>query len=155
MIVYRVAPPRHAADLSGEGARLAGGRWNSKGCPMLYATEQPALSMLEYLAHFEVSISPTDLMLVELTLPDPLTIEAPDVADLPADWMSRPIMPSSIAFGDTWAASNRTPVLKLPSVMVPIGFGSSILLNPRHPDFTAAPPKIKLIPWPLDNRLAK
>jgi len=122
---------------------------------MLYATEQPALSMLEYLAHFEVSISPADLMLVEITLPDTMAIETPVLADLPADWMSRPVMPSSIAFGDKWAASNRTPVLKLPSVMVPIGFGSSILLNPRHPDFSAAPPKIKLIPWSLDNRLVK
>ena len=39
MIIYRFSDSDYKNDLSGEGARLYGGRWNSVGSPMLYATE--------------------------------------------------------------------------------------------------------------------
>ena len=35
---------RPFADLSGDGARLYGGRWNSPGRPMVYAAESAALA---------------------------------------------------------------------------------------------------------------
>ncbi len=45
MIVHRLALPAFRA-LDGEGARLYGGRWNSAGKPMIYASANPSLPVL-------------------------------------------------------------------------------------------------------------
>ncbi|HMP94283.1 MAG TPA: RES family NAD+ phosphorylase, partial [Phnomibacter sp.] len=47
MVVYRIAACSYINDLSGEGAYLHGGRWNSPGTRLLYTAENPALAMLE------------------------------------------------------------------------------------------------------------
>jgi RES domain-containing protein len=44
--VWRICR-RPFADLSGEGARLYGGRWNAPGRPLIYAAESAALAVLE------------------------------------------------------------------------------------------------------------
>ena len=36
---------------SGEGARLAGGRWNARGIPMVYLASSLSLAALDRLAH--------------------------------------------------------------------------------------------------------
>lgn len=51
MKFYRITTCDHIHDLSGEGAYLHGGRWNSKGTHILYTAESMALSMMEALAH--------------------------------------------------------------------------------------------------------
>jgi len=47
------------ADLSGEGARLYGGRWNSSGRAMVYAAGDAALAVLEVRVHLDL---PPDLV---------------------------------------------------------------------------------------------
>lgn len=49
MKVFRLAPSKHALDLSGEGAWLYGGRWNSVGTRALYASQSIALLCLNIL----------------------------------------------------------------------------------------------------------
>lgn len=51
MKFYRITTCDYVNDLSGEGAYMHGGRWNSKGTRILYTAESMALSMLEALAH--------------------------------------------------------------------------------------------------------
>ena len=51
MIVWRLADPRYARDLSGEGSRLMGGRWNAPGHAVLYVSSHLSLAVLETLAH--------------------------------------------------------------------------------------------------------
>ncbi len=46
MLVYRVGKTRFAKDLTGEGARLNGGRWNNIGTPCIYTAESRALAIL-------------------------------------------------------------------------------------------------------------
>ena len=46
MIVYRFAHPKFAHDLSGTGARLKGGRWNTAGTPVIYTSECISLALL-------------------------------------------------------------------------------------------------------------
>ena len=54
-------------------------------------------------------------------------------ADLPEDWNSRPISPSTRVIGDRWVKEQSSAVLRLPSIVVPDEF--NYLLNPVHPHF--------------------
>lgn len=49
-VVWRLSNGRYPP-LDGEGARLAGGRWNSPGQPAVYTSESLALCLAESLVH--------------------------------------------------------------------------------------------------------
>ena len=52
MQAYRLVKKRYADDpLSPQGAKLYGGRWNSKGNGAVYAADSVALAVLEVLVH--------------------------------------------------------------------------------------------------------
>ena len=108
------------ADLGGEGARLFGGRWNSPGLPLVYLAEHQALAVLEVCVHLDLppDLLPDDYVLVQADLPD----EVEAVTNMPGD---------PRAFRDDWLRAGRTPVLRVPSVIVP--GASNLLLNPHHP----------------------
>jgi len=114
------------ATLDGEGARLYGGRWNSPGRPLVYAASTAALTVLEVRVHLDLppDLLPDDYVLVTIDL-DGLAAE--DVATMPAD---------PRAFGDDWLRIQRTPVLRVPSAIVPES--QNVLLNPVHPDASRA-----------------
>lgn len=111
---------RQYADLSGEGARRCGGRWNSPGRPVVYLAEHPALAILEVREHLDVPLEllPEDYVLVRVQLPD----EAPSIV---AEAQSAPR-----ATGDAWLLAGDTATLRVPSVLVP--FAHNVLFNPRH-----------------------
>lgn len=51
---WRICAPRYASTAySGEGARIHGGRWNSKGRAVVYSSESLSLAVLEQLVHVE------------------------------------------------------------------------------------------------------
>jgi RES domain-containing protein len=51
---WRIVQERYSHQaFTGEGARLYGGRWNSPGVPMIYASQSRALAALEMLVHFD------------------------------------------------------------------------------------------------------
>jgi RES domain-containing protein len=53
---YRLVKSRFAEQaFDGEGAKLAGGRWNSKGVTIAYAADSIALAALELLARHKKS----------------------------------------------------------------------------------------------------
>ena len=131
---------REYPDLDGAGAALNGARWNSPGTHLVYASSCGALAALEYRVH--AVEDPGDLLLYTIEIPDRLKIEK--VAWMPDIRTSRP-------FGDTWVSSERSPVLAVPSVVVPHQF--NYLLNPKHPDLAG---EIKIVdqqPFMLDVRL--
>ncbi len=114
------------ADLTGEGARRYGGRWNTPGRPMVYAAADAALAVLEVRVHLDLTpdLLPDNYVLLTIDLGN-LAIEA--IADIPAD---------PAAFGDAWLRAQRSPVLQVPSLIVPET--SNLLLNPSHPDAARA-----------------
>lgn len=121
MLVWRICREPYA-DLSGEGARLYGGRWNSPGRPLVYTAETAALAVLEVRVHLDLDwdLLPDDYILVAISLP-PLTLET--IANLPSD---------PVATGDAWLASGRSALLQVPSFIVPES--RNVLLNPNHAD---------------------
>lgn len=123
MKAWRIARKVHA-DLSGEGARLTGGRWNSPGRPAVYLASEASLALLEVRVHLDLPLDllPSDYVYMEIDLSD-LDIEDAELP--PEEDLCRGI-------GNQWLDSLRTPLLRVPSVIVP--FSSNLLLNPKHPD---------------------
>jgi RES domain-containing protein len=75
-----------------------------------------------------------------------------DAALLPRNWRSEPAPGKVQKIGDEWAASATSPVLRVPSTLVP--GESNFLLNPRHADF----PKLQFsgpLPFHFDPRLER
>lgn len=150
MIVFRLSKSRYSQVLSGRGAERSGGRWNSKGVPMVYTGESRALCTAEIAVHLPLGNVPTDYMLITIDIPAPIALQEIDPAALPADWQSFPHPNVTQEIGDHFITQNTFLVLKAPSAVVKGDF--NFLLNPLHPDFA----KVKIIavePFTFDKRL--
>jgi RES domain-containing protein len=72
MIIVRMYRSRYGAK-DATGAKLYGGRWDSPGTAVLYASSTLALSCLEVLVHIrDSSLVPYDYMFCEIEAPDAL-----------------------------------------------------------------------------------
>ncbi|GHA59499.1 RES family NAD+ phosphorylase [Pontibacter akesuensis] len=133
MIVFRLSRGPYKNDLSGKGAELAGGRWNSKGVAMLYTSESIALCTVEIAVHMPLGIIPKDYYLIRIEIPEGASINELPEAALPLDWKSFPHANSTQELGDAFVQQAEHLVLKVPSATVQGNF--NYLLNPRHPYF--------------------
>ena len=152
MLVYRIATSTHVNDLSGEGARLHGGRWNHRGTAVIYTSETRSLATVELLVHVSLSFAPTDLKMATIEVPDEPAPEVVDVAALPPNWRGFPAPPELADLGTSWARSGRSLLLRVPSAVVEREH--NILINPAHPDIA----RIALAgveDFLLDQRLAR
>ena len=89
MIVFRQSKKQYCTHLSGTGASLAGGRWNSKGTALLYTAESRDLCMAEVAVHLPVGIVLKYYFLVTLEIPEDQT-ETVGENSLPPDWHTFP-----------------------------------------------------------------
>ena len=131
MRVYRLCRAAHRA-LDGEGALRVGGRWNNPGHAAVYTSATLSLAALEYLAHIEPALAPTDLVALTIEVPDRL-IERLQASKLPADWHRIPEHPWCKAYGDHWLVQRQSLGLLVPSAIIPQE--QNLILNPRHPRF--------------------
>ena len=132
MRVWRLCSARHAGDpLGGRGGLIASGRWHRRGMRVVYTSSSLALAVLESVVNAGRDSLPEDLIRIEIEIPDRLTIERVRLADLPPHWRTYPAPPELAALGETWAREMRTPVLEVPSAVVPEE--CNFLLNPAHP----------------------
>jgi RES domain-containing protein len=156
VVVWRIAtdtPVYTADDLTGEGARLTGGRWNRKGIPMVYASPSRALACLETIVHLGGgSPLPLNRYLVEIRIPE-ATWSKRVVFDSPANvgWDAQPAGKVSLDWGTKWAEDSSSLIAEVPSVIVPEEL--NILINTRHSDIHVLMAK-KLRRWIYDARLA-
>ena len=132
MQVYRLAKAKHLHDLSGAGARIAGGRWNVKGTAVLYTAESRALATVEYLVHVPIAIIPRNLRMAAIDVPDAAPRSAVATNDLPLDWNRYPPPPELATIGTAWILKNSHLLLYVPSAVVP--GEHNVLINPFHPD---------------------
>ena len=149
---WRISKTRYATStLDGEGARHNGGRWNSVGTRVAYASESVALATLEVLVGLQDTAILSSYSLTRAEFPEDL-VEMLDRRTLPVTWNRYPPSPETQRVGDLWVAQARSAVLKVPSAVVEAEH--NYLLNPRHPQFgrvlVHAPE-----PFQLDPRLLK
>jgi RES domain-containing protein len=137
--VWRICR-RPFADLSGDGARLYGGRWNTPGRSLIYAAETAALAVLEVRVHLDLDWD---------ILPDDYVLVAIDTAAIVAETIHEPPDDPRV-IGDAWIESRRSALLRVPSWIVPES--CNVLINPAHPDASS----IQLgpiRPFQFDSRL--
>jgi RES domain-containing protein len=143
--LWRIAAEtrEHAAtDLSGTGAAKHPGRWNDYMEAVVYCAPTIAMAVLETAAHVDDSGLPLNRYLVEIVVPDVTWArrEEVDVAKLPPAWAAIAAGRAPMKLGSDWLASLRSPILMVPSVIVPEEWVS--LINPGHPDTSTITAKV-------------
>jgi RES domain-containing protein len=127
---WRIVKVRHLATaFSGEGAAKAGGRWNSRGIPLVYTSSTKALAALENLVHLNPPII-FKYVAIQIEFADAY-IEK--LSALPLDWRAEPPPSSTKHLGDAWVRAVTSAILAVPSVIIPTEL--NYLLNPAHPHF--------------------
>ena len=125
-IVWRLSNGRYPP-LDGEGARLAGGRWNSIGRSVVYTSESLALCLAEALVHIPGAL-PLGYVRFKIYVPDD-TIEVVDITSLKKGWQDD--LGYTRKLGDKWLSDTRSLALAVPSVLLPES--TNVALNPIHP----------------------
>ena len=149
MIVFRFTPEQYSYDISGEGASLYGGRWNSIGFPVVYTSITISLSLLEILIYSSSYDQMQNNILVRIEVPD-TTARIISETVLPKRWQSEKEHCRYI--GNEFLTQKKTLLLKVPSAIIPEEH--NILINPLHPEFK----KIKITStkkFEFDGRLFK
>lgn len=116
--------------LNPDGARAAGGRWNSKGVPAVYLSESISLAVLEVTVH--ATELPDEYCLTEILMDDAI-IESLPLLSLPVDWREPAQARALRRIGDLWNSQKRSAVLRVPSIIVPQE--ANFVVNTEHPDF--------------------
>lgn len=136
MRVFRIQNRRYAGSfLTGEGARLNGGRWNPVGTPLVYTSTTPELAVLEVMVHADgtpLQDLPPQVQ-VELEVPDE-AVEAIAAANLPDGWALQ-VPPNGLAqfLLPRLVAGHPFVGFALPSAVMPNSPSRNVLLNPQHP----------------------
>ena len=132
MRVWRIASAAHSA-FDGEGARRHGSRWTPRGIPAVFMSATLSLAALERFVHTDADLEPSDLLAIPVEIRDDIAIDTVAVETLPADWRTFPAPPALAEIGDRWFRASRTPVLSVPSVVIP--HERNFVLNPTHREF--------------------
>jgi RES domain-containing protein len=130
IVKARLAPTA----FDGEGARLYGGRWNSRGLPVVYTAASPALAALELLVHLGHSGVLAAYVSIACAFDEAVVLRL-ERNRLPKDWRSSPPLPELALVGDAWLKDGTSAVLEVPNAIIPAE--SNYLLNPRHADFAS------------------
>ncbi len=150
MIVFRLCKREYRKDLSGNGARKFGGRWNSKGTSMVYTGETRALCSTEIAVHSPYGIIPEDHFMVSIEIPKHITIAELSLKDLPPEWNFFPQQEETQKIGDAFIQEGKYLVLKVPSAT--IQGEHNYLINPNHSDMKRIS-VIQTEPFTFDKRL--
>lgn len=130
MTVYRFTKEIYSHDISGEGAKKWGGRWNSPGLAVVYTSCSISLSLLELLiyqsSYEEIVIN----QLMRIEVPDTFT-QTLSVDSLKLNWQHD--IDYCRFIGNEFLQNNTSLMLKVPSAVIPDEY--NILINPGHTAF--------------------
>lgn len=132
MIVFRLGKEKYKNDLSGIGAEKFGGRWNSKGVRMVYASQSRALANLEVAVHLTLKLVPKNYYLTSIEIPDELILDYPEKKLQGKNWKTHPPSSFTQAEGDKFIRTGNILALKVPSAIVQGDY--NFLINPLHSD---------------------
>ncbi len=131
MELYRITQENYAEDISGNGSRLFGGRWNSEDNYALYASSTRALALLETLAHTPAKMLRSKVyILISLFVPGGAGIQKIPVDKLLKGWDTTDTPFYTRRIGDEFLYANKKLILEVPSVVVPEEM--NFMLNPLH-----------------------
>jgi RES domain-containing protein len=150
MILYRFSHKMYSTDISGEGARLRGGRWNPKGIPALYTSEFISLGLLEVLVNANTIEELQQIRLMEIELPDTASKEVFTPKQLKKNWQFD--FEYTQWLGSEILRHNNVLMIQCPSAVV--DKEHNFIINPLHKDFK----KVKLVDassFYFDERLFK
>jgi RES domain-containing protein len=150
MIVYRFAHHKYADDISGTGAKLVGGRWNSPGYAVLYTSEHISLALLEVLVNANTLVQLKAIQLLEIDIPTQMPTQEIKLSQLKNEWWDD--FDYTQWIGNEMIKSTGSLFIKCPSAVV--HSEHNILINPAHPLFK----KIKVVKktdFHFDERLFK
>jgi RES domain-containing protein len=136
MLVYRITPKIYMSSLFAPGIP---GRWNSAGKLVIYAAESIALAFTENIIRRKGLGFGNDYGIMYIEIPDTLEITKIEPSKLLAGWRSFTDYSICQAIGDTWYNKSITPILKVPSAVLPSDY--NFVLNSMHSEFK----KIKLV----------
>jgi RES domain-containing protein len=149
---WRIVSAAFASNaFDGEGARIYGGRWNSRGHRAVYTSSSASLATLELLVWMRERETMEPYVLFACSFPDSLVLPL-DRTSLPDDWRAHPSPMSLKRLGDEWLTAGRSAALSVPSAVIETEL--NYLLNPAHRDFA----KIEIaepVPFSLDLRLLR
>jgi RES domain-containing protein len=150
MQVWRICRARFAAEaFAGHGARRYGGRWNTPGVPMVYASSSLALAAIELFVHLEPNQQPDDLVSIAALLPQGEPAQRLEPNQLPPAWWTDDLAPLR-ALGDNWIREQRSLAIEVPSAALRMEW--NVLVNPLHPaiaEIKVEPPQ----PFHFDARM--
>lgn len=150
MQAWRIAKKQFALERQGAGARLAGGRWNTRGIAVIYGGMTPAIAAMEKLVHTG-DMLPADLLLVRLDLPDKQRLYRNyEPGDLPKGWNALPGSTAAAEFGDAFVKAGDFLGIIVPSAVMPES--ANIVLNPDHAAFVQVEMTV-IRPFEFDSRL--
>jgi len=132
MELYRITQESYSNDLSGDGSRIFGGRWNSEGRYAVYTSANRSLALLETLAHIPAKLFRNKkYILVTVFLPDKAPLKFIEEKDLPNNWDALDIQHVTQKIGDNFLEEQKGLLFRVPSVLMPEEF--NYIINPLHP----------------------
>lgn len=130
MRIWRICRAAFAPEaFSGEGARRFGGRWNSRGIPMVYCSSSLALAAIELFVHLEPNQQPDDLVSIKADLPEGEPAERLEALSLPVGWWADNYEPLR-RVGDLWIRDKASLAIAVPSAALRSEW--NVLVNPLH-----------------------
>ncbi len=150
MLLYRLSPGKYGPSLSGAGAAIRGGRWNSPGIDIIYTSSNRSLAMAEVAVHFSIATMPEGYYMMTLEVPDAVSIRHLPDEDLPPGWQLWPPIHETRHIGDRFIEEKTTCLLRVPSAVTPGDY--NYLIHPQHPEMG----QIRIVGWEpfvFDRRL--
>jgi RES domain-containing protein len=148
--LWRLIKTRYVSHgLSGEGARLFGGRWTSPGHSVIYCAQHLSLAILEILVHTDNKKMFSSYSKIAIEVEEE-QIHHVSESELPDNW-NDPFPGSELQeIGNQWLNSGESLILRIPSAVVHEEY--NFLINTQHDEFDKINVKY-MEPAALDMRL--
>ncbi|MCW3093562.1 MAG: hypothetical protein JWP81_4631 [Ferruginibacter sp.] len=130
MTVFRITTIQWSKSLTASGYPA---RWNGRGNFVIYTAESRSLACLENLVHRSGEGNNALYKVILIEIPGDLAVETIDASTLKKDWHTIDNYSYCQSLGNTWLNELRSPILKVPSVI--IRKEHNYLINPNHPNF--------------------
>lgn len=129
--VYRILHRRYQDEpFSGKGGLHYRSRWASKGQLVSYAADHLATATLEKISGVKRADLLTEMVYAKAEVDASLVEELPE-EEWPKDWKALPAPDTTREVGDAWLASERSLLLRVPSVVLPDSY--NYVVNAAHP----------------------